>query len=77
MTLHIYDCETKTIRSEMVQRTKPDGVFYGLRLHMNTDQAVTFWARSVEGLNEVIVSLAATLLTAPSELQARPGQMNP
>ena len=75
MTVHVYHCETATIRSEMVQRTKPDGVFYGLRLHMNTDQAITFWARSQEGLQAVVSSLAMTLMQTPTEQATIPGQL--
>lgn len=76
MTVHIYNCETATIRSEMVQRTKPDGVFYGLRLHMNTDQAITFWCRSVEGLATTVDALRETLTRVPSEAETIPGQLS-
>ena len=75
MTLHVYHCETATIRAEMVQRTKPDGVFYGLRLHMNTDQAITFWSRTPEGLQAVVWSLATTLTQTPTEQATIPGQL--
>lgn len=76
MTLHIYNCETVTIRSEMVQRTKPDGVFYGLRLHMNTDQSVTLWAKSKEVLHAMVSGLENTLMKEPSEQPTVPGQMS-
>ena len=76
MTLHVYNCETVTIRPELIQRTKEDGVFYGLRLHMNTDQAVTFWSRSREGLHSMIDSLRDTLAQPPRLRQALPGQMS-
>jgi ABC-type transport system involved in cytochrome bd biosynthesis fused ATPase/permease subunit len=76
MTLHVYNCETVTIRSEKVKRTKPDGVFYGLRLHMNTDQAITFWARSEAGLSEVVDSLSQTLTQPAREHLALPGQLS-
>jgi len=76
VTLHVYNCETVTIRSEMVQRTKADGIFYGLRLHMNTDQAITFWSRSIEGLRTIVSSLMTTLGQPPSERATVPGQMN-
>ena len=75
MTVHVYHCETATIRAEMVQRTKPDGVFYGLRLHMNTDQAITFWSRTTEGLQSVVSLLAMTLTQAPTEQATIPGQL--
>ena len=75
MTVQIYNCETVTIRPELVQRTKPEGVFYGLRLHMNTDQAITFWSRTQEGLHEVVSSLAQTLTQVPSEQPTIPGQL--
>jgi hypothetical protein len=76
MTLHVYHCETVTIRSEMVKRTKEDGVFYGLRLHMNTDQAITFWSRSPDGLATMTESLAKTLLQPPRDCASIPGQMS-
>ena len=77
MTLHVYNCETVTIRSERVKRIK-DETFYGLRLHMNTDQAITFWSKTEEGLQTLVDSLAATLKhTAPiPTCSAPPGQMN-
>jgi hypothetical protein len=75
MTLHVYHCETATIRSEMVQRTKPDGVFYGLRLHMNTDQSITFWSKTLAGLQAVVESLAQTLQHPPTEQPTIPGQL--
>jgi len=75
MTLHVYHCETDTIRSEMVKRTKPDGEFYGLRLHMNTDQAITFWSRTQVGLQAVVSSLAMTLRQEPTEHPTIPGQL--
>ena len=76
MTLHVYHCETATIRSEMVQRTKPDGVvFYGLRMHMNTDQAITFWSNTPTGLQSVVESLAKTLQQSPTEQPTIPGQL--
>jgi hypothetical protein len=59
----------------MVQRTKPDGVFYGLRLHMNTDQAITFWSRTTEGLQSVVSLLAMTLTQTPTEQATIPGQL--
>jgi len=76
MTLHVYNCETMTIRSEMVQRTKLDGIFYGLRVHMNTDQAITFWARSQDALCAVVSSLAATVTQTPIEQATIPGQLS-
>lgn len=76
MTLHIYNCETVTIRSEMVKRTKEDGVFYGLRLHMNTDQAVTFWSRTREGLQQMVESFSVTLVQPASDRVALPGQLS-
>jgi len=75
MTLHVYSCETDTIRAEMVQRTKPDGVFYGLRLHMNTDQAITFWSRTQVGLRAIIASLEQAVAQAPTEALTIPGQL--
>lgn len=77
MTVQIYNCETLTIRPEMVQREKPDGTFYGLRLHMNTDQAITFWSGSVNGLQVMVAGLIATLREFPSSVQASPGQLSP
>jgi len=76
MTVQIYNCETVTIRSEMIQRTKSDGIFYGLRLHMNTDQAITFWATSQDGLGQMVSSLIQTLQQTPNEHIALPGQMS-
>lgn len=76
MTVQIYNCETATIRSEMVKRTKPDGVFFGLRLHMNTDQAITFWSRSLEGLEQTVQALRETLLQQPSDAATIPGQLS-
>lgn len=77
MTLHIYNCETAVVRSEMVKRTKPDGVFYGLRLHMNTDQTVTFWSKTRAGLLAMTDSLAHTAQTKPaSDRPSVPGQMS-
>jgi len=77
MTLHVYNCETSTIRSEMVRRTKADGAFYGLRLHMNTDQTITLWGTSPEQLMQVVQSLVHTVAnTQPSELPTVPGQMS-
>lgn len=76
MTLHVYSCETATIRSEMVQRTKPDGIYYGLRLHMNTDQAITFWSGTMEGLAATVESLRTTLANLPHEGPSIPGQMS-
>lgn len=57
---------------------KPDGVFHGLRLHMNTDQAITFWARTEEGLMELAESLANTMLRPLPAIthSALPGQMS-
>jgi hypothetical protein len=76
MTLHVYSCETATIRSEVVKRTKPDGEFYGLRMHMNTDQAITVWSRSREELQRLVASLQETVQHAPVHEQvALPGQM--
>ena len=75
MTLHVYSCETATIRSELVKRTKPDGVFYGLRIHMNTDQSITVWSRSLEGVQAFVSSLATTLTQTPSEQPTIPGQL--
>lgn len=75
MTLHIYSCETATIRSEMVQRTKPDGPFFGLRLHMNTDQTVTIWSRSKDELRNMVTQLLNTLTQEPSEKPSIPGQL--
>lgn len=75
MTLQIYNCETATIRSEMVQRTKADGTFFGLRLHMNTDQSVTFWSTSKENLVVMLDELRSTLDKTPSEKPTIPGQM--
>lgn len=76
MTLHIYDCETAVIRSEMVKRTKVGGVFYGLRLHMNTDQTVTFWSKSMDGLIRTMERLSISLLQPPSEAPTVPGQLS-
>ncbi len=78
MTLHVYHCETVTIRSERVKRNKSEGVFHGLRLHMNTDQAITFWSRTEEGLMAMAVSLADTMLKPEpvSDASALPGQMS-
>ena len=79
MTVHIYNCETATIRSEMVKRTKSEGVFLGLRLHMNTDQTITFWSKTQGGLREMVRSLLDTVST-PAELisehPALPGQLS-
>ena len=75
MTLHVYNCETVTIRSEMVKRTKSDGVFYGLRLHMNTDQAITFWSRTEQGLLSMVESFQQTVLMPPIECESLPGQL--
>ena len=75
MTVQIYNCETVTIRPELVKRTKPDGVFYGLRLHMNTDQAITFWSGTMEGLASTVESLRTTLANLPHEGPSVPGQV--
>ena len=74
MTVHIYHCETATMRSEMVQRSKPDGIFYGLRLHFNTDQTITFWHDSTQALYAMAHALMTTTLTQPVEVETRPGQ---
>jgi hypothetical protein len=76
MTIQIYNCETLTIQSELVQRTKSEGVFYGLRLHMNTDQAITFWSKTEEGLLIMTQALIVTLSQPARERQALPGQMS-
>jgi hypothetical protein len=76
MTLHVYNCETVTVRPELVKRTKSEGVFVGLRLHMNTDQTITFWSRSHDGLASLVESLRTTLANLPHEAQALPGQMS-
>lgn len=75
MTLHVYHCETSTIRAEMVKRTKPEGVFHGLRLHMNTDQTITFWSRTFDGLAATVETLRTALATLPHEGATIPGQM--
>lgn len=77
MNVQIYDCETSAIRAEMVQREKPEGTFYGLRLHMNTDQAVTFWSHSLGGLHVMVMGLLDALHQTPSPVQASPGQFSP
>ncbi len=74
MTLHIYNCETATIRPEMVKRTKGTEVFYGLRLHMNTDQTITFWSKSTDELFNMVDGLMDTIATTPSEQATVPGQ---
>jgi len=79
MTIHVYNCETATIRTEMVKRTKSEGVFVGLRIHMNTDQAITFWSTTQDGLREMVRSLldtVATPLELISEKPALPGQLS-
>lgn len=76
MTVHIYNCETVTIRPEIVKRTKEDGIFYGLRLHMNTDQAITFWSRTFEGLASTVDLLRTALVILPHEGESIPGQFS-
>jgi hypothetical protein len=76
VTVQIYNCETVTIRPELVKRTKPDGVFYGLRLHMNTDQTITFWSGTMGGLVATVESLQTTLAHLPHEGASVPGQMS-
>jgi hypothetical protein len=74
MTLHVYNCETSVIHTEMVKRTKDEGTFYGLRLHMNTDQAITFWSRTEAGLQTMAATLAETLTHPYNEEPTIPGQ---
>jgi hypothetical protein len=77
VTLHVYNCETAVVRSEMVKRNKAGEVFYGLRLHMNTDQAITFWSKTEGGLMEMVSSLLTTLFNRKiSESETVPGQMS-
>ena len=75
MTLHVYNCETTVIRTELVKRTKSEGVFYGMRLHMNTDQAITFWSKTEAGLQALVATLAHTLTQPYHETPTLPGQM--
>jgi hypothetical protein len=74
MTLHVYNCETAVIRTEMVKRTKGKDSFYGLRLHMNTDQAITFWSRTEAGLQAMVATLAQTLTLPYNDAPTIPGQ---
>jgi hypothetical protein len=60
----------------MVKRTKPEGVFYGLRLHMNTDQTITFWSKTEEALQSMVQSFLVTLQTVPSTGATIPGQLS-